>query len=262
MKIIDPCYLRQARIAKDLKDLRDQSVFAFFMMNALFVLIVFLLQLNKDLLHVKWPFGIKTNITYDDHSQEVKTAPSTSRCPASYVTSPFPEPKQTKKNNREEVQQNISNAEKPIAKVKHGYLLLHDFNSIKVPFQSKKECQFYKIESQNEGKVKTKLQRFVTTRHELKHSNCFAAKARNSDLMCVLCRLLKKLSRENGIMLKGLERSWRGSSQPPSPSKGADGSTIDRGRSVFFFISLLICAFSFFFSLSFLVHDRLALPLT
>ena len=65
----------QARIAKDLKDLRDQSVFAFFMLNALFVLIVFLLQLNKDLLHVKWPFGIKTNITYDETTQEVKTAP-------------------------------------------------------------------------------------------------------------------------------------------------------------------------------------------
>lgn len=41
------------------------------MVNALFVLIVFLLQLNKDNLHVKWPFGVKTNITYDEISQEV-----------------------------------------------------------------------------------------------------------------------------------------------------------------------------------------------
>lgn len=62
----------QARVAKDLKDLRDQSVFAFFMMNALFVLIVFLLQLNKDLLHIKWPFGIKTNVTFNAESMEVK----------------------------------------------------------------------------------------------------------------------------------------------------------------------------------------------
>lgn len=69
----------QARIAKDLKDLRDQSVFAFFMMNALFVLIVFLLQLNKDLLHIKWPFGIKTNVTYDHTTMEVKLAPSAPR---------------------------------------------------------------------------------------------------------------------------------------------------------------------------------------
>ncbi|XP_034174891.2 hyaluronan synthase-like protein kkv isoform X1 [Osmia lignaria lignaria] len=68
---IDEDKAEKARIAKDLKDLRDQSVFAFFMLNALFVLIVFLLQLNKDLLHVKWPFGIKTNITYDGSSQEV-----------------------------------------------------------------------------------------------------------------------------------------------------------------------------------------------
>nr|XP_033334461.1 chitin synthase chs-2 isoform X6 [Megalopta genalis] len=69
---IDEDKAEKARIAKDLKDLRDQSVFAFFMLNALFVLIVFLLQLNKDLLHVKWPFGIKTNITYDDQTQEVR----------------------------------------------------------------------------------------------------------------------------------------------------------------------------------------------
>ncbi|XP_018343297.1 PREDICTED: uncharacterized protein LOC108749229 isoform X1 [Trachymyrmex septentrionalis] len=68
---IDDDKAEKARIAKDLKDLRDQSVFAFFMMNALFVLIVFLLQLNKDLLHIKWPFGIKTNVTYDHTTMEV-----------------------------------------------------------------------------------------------------------------------------------------------------------------------------------------------
>ncbi|KAK2583486.1 hypothetical protein KPH14_009451 [Odynerus spinipes] len=71
---IDEDKAEKARIAKDLKDLRDQSVFAFFMLNALFVLIVFLLQLNKDLLHIKWPFGIKTNITYDESSQEARIA--------------------------------------------------------------------------------------------------------------------------------------------------------------------------------------------
>lgn len=41
------------------------------MVNALFVLIVFLLQLNKDHIHVKWPLGVKTNITYDETTQEV-----------------------------------------------------------------------------------------------------------------------------------------------------------------------------------------------
>ncbi|KAK9707881.1 hypothetical protein QE152_g27556 [Popillia japonica] len=64
----------KARIAADLKELRDQSVFAFFMMNALFVLIVFLLTLKKDYLHIKWPFGVKTNITYDDATQEARIA--------------------------------------------------------------------------------------------------------------------------------------------------------------------------------------------
>nr|AAL38051.2 chitin synthase [Manduca sexta] len=61
----------KARISRDLKELRDSSVFSFFMINALFVLIVFLLQLNKDNIHVKWPFGVKTNITYDEVSREV-----------------------------------------------------------------------------------------------------------------------------------------------------------------------------------------------
>ncbi|XP_059060463.1 chitin synthase chs-2 isoform X1 [Achroia grisella] len=68
---IDANKEEQARITKDLKELRDSSVFSFFMINALFVLIVFLLQLNKDNIHFKWPFGVKTNITYDDVSQEV-----------------------------------------------------------------------------------------------------------------------------------------------------------------------------------------------
>lgn len=68
------CYLctLQARIAADLKELRNKSVFAFVMFNALFILIVFLLQLNKDQLHVDWPLGIKTNITYMEETGEVQ----------------------------------------------------------------------------------------------------------------------------------------------------------------------------------------------
>ncbi|RZF40375.1 hypothetical protein LSTR_LSTR008805 [Laodelphax striatellus] len=41
------------------------------MINALFVLIVFLLQLNKDSIHVEWPFGVRTNITYVEETAEV-----------------------------------------------------------------------------------------------------------------------------------------------------------------------------------------------
>ncbi|KOB69511.1 Chitin synthase [Operophtera brumata] len=69
---IDENKEERARISRDLKELRDSSVFSFFMINALFVLIVFLMQLNKDALHFKWPFGIKTNITYDEVTQEAR----------------------------------------------------------------------------------------------------------------------------------------------------------------------------------------------
>lgn len=53
-----------------LKAYRDISVFAFTMSNALFVLIVFLLQLNKELLHVRWPLDIQNEITFDQTSFE------------------------------------------------------------------------------------------------------------------------------------------------------------------------------------------------
>lgn len=54
-----------------LSGLRDISVFAFVMINALFVLIVFLLQLNKSYLHIRWPFQAKNEIFYDAGSSEV-----------------------------------------------------------------------------------------------------------------------------------------------------------------------------------------------
>ncbi|XP_014471699.1 PREDICTED: uncharacterized protein LOC106742874 isoform X1 [Dinoponera quadriceps] len=68
---IDEDKAEKARIAGDLIELRNKSVFAFLMFNALFVLIVFLLQLNKDQLHVIWPLGVKTNITYVEETSEV-----------------------------------------------------------------------------------------------------------------------------------------------------------------------------------------------
>ncbi|XP_076243610.1 hyaluronan synthase-like protein kkv [Calliopsis andreniformis] len=68
---IDEDKAEKARIAGDLVELRNKSVFAFFMFNALFVLIVFLLQLNKDQLHVVWPLGAKTNITFIEETSEV-----------------------------------------------------------------------------------------------------------------------------------------------------------------------------------------------
>lgn len=58
--------------AKKLKDLRDKSVFSFFMLNAVFVLVVFLLTLKKDDIHIKWPLGIKANFTYSEDSGDIE----------------------------------------------------------------------------------------------------------------------------------------------------------------------------------------------
>jgi chitin synthase len=63
---------KEKLVAKNLKDLRDMSVFAFFMMNALFVLVIFLLQLSRDQIHLDWPFSVKANITYDSKTYEVR----------------------------------------------------------------------------------------------------------------------------------------------------------------------------------------------
>ncbi|CAG2111939.1 unnamed protein product [Medioppia subpectinata] len=60
----------QERVANDLKELRNRVVFAFFMLNALFVLVVFLLQLNKEILHIDWPLGVRENITINPDTNE------------------------------------------------------------------------------------------------------------------------------------------------------------------------------------------------
>lgn len=64
--VIFKLIIQQERIKRDLKDLRDKMVFAFVMLNALFVLVIFLLQLNQDQLHFQWPFGQQIDISYDN----------------------------------------------------------------------------------------------------------------------------------------------------------------------------------------------------
>ncbi|XP_059060579.1 chitin synthase chs-2-like [Achroia grisella] len=64
LRPIDEDKDEQERIKNDLKNLRDTTVFAFLMLNALFVLTIFLLQLNKDQLHIKWPLGQSAFISY------------------------------------------------------------------------------------------------------------------------------------------------------------------------------------------------------
>ncbi|KAF4529725.1 hypothetical protein B566_EDAN015354 [Ephemera danica] len=61
----------QRRVTKDLKQLRDKSVFGFFMLNAMFVMILFLIQLNKDILHLDWPLGVKSNFTFNYNTEEI-----------------------------------------------------------------------------------------------------------------------------------------------------------------------------------------------
>ncbi|KAK3873993.1 hypothetical protein Pcinc_021038 [Petrolisthes cinctipes] len=62
---------REDKAASELKDLRNMVVFSFVMMNAIFVLVTFLLQLHKDIIHINWMLGVKSNITYIEESFEV-----------------------------------------------------------------------------------------------------------------------------------------------------------------------------------------------
>jgi len=70
---IDADKAKQTAIAAGLKELRDKSVFFFAMFNALFVLIVFMLTLNKEILYIPWPFGVKENITFTEDNQVLIT---------------------------------------------------------------------------------------------------------------------------------------------------------------------------------------------
>ncbi|KAJ6216762.1 hypothetical protein RDWZM_007919 [Blomia tropicalis] len=67
---IDNDKKQQARVALDLKELRNRVFFGFFMLNALFILSVFLLQLNKEILHIDWPLGVRENITINPETNE------------------------------------------------------------------------------------------------------------------------------------------------------------------------------------------------
>ncbi|KAH8404445.1 hypothetical protein KR222_002050, partial [Zaprionus bogoriensis] len=58
-------------MADDLKALRNMIAFAFVMVNAIFVLIVFLLQLKKDYLHLKWPIDPTDFVSFDRDNLQV-----------------------------------------------------------------------------------------------------------------------------------------------------------------------------------------------
>ncbi|XP_011190169.2 chitin synthase chs-2 isoform X1 [Zeugodacus cucurbitae] len=62
---------KKAEIAESLRELRNMFAFAFIMINSIFVLIVFLLQLKKDYLHLEWPIDPTDYITYDDINSQI-----------------------------------------------------------------------------------------------------------------------------------------------------------------------------------------------
>jgi hypothetical protein len=64
-----PCLQKEQEDSKKLKDLRDLAVYAFFMLNAFFVVVIYLMQLSRDQLYIRWPLGVTANITVDSTNE-------------------------------------------------------------------------------------------------------------------------------------------------------------------------------------------------
>ncbi|ODN00837.1 Chitin synthase 1 [Orchesella cincta] len=62
---------KEKEMAGKLIDLRNKVAFTFLMCNAVFVILVFLLQLEKNTVHINWPYGADVNVTYIANSAEV-----------------------------------------------------------------------------------------------------------------------------------------------------------------------------------------------
>ncbi|XP_062716312.1 chitin synthase chs-2-like [Aedes albopictus] len=71
LKPLDLTDKQKSEMKSQLKNLRDLAVFAFVMANALFVLVIFLLQLNKKDLHIQWWFNAKNTISFDESTVEI-----------------------------------------------------------------------------------------------------------------------------------------------------------------------------------------------
>ncbi|OXA64962.1 Chitin synthase 1 [Folsomia candida] len=71
LKPLDEDKKKQKEMAGALKDLKNNVSFAFLMINAVFVILVFLLQLEKESIHINWPFGSDTNVSYVPQSTEI-----------------------------------------------------------------------------------------------------------------------------------------------------------------------------------------------
>ena len=60
---------REKKQKAELIALRNQMVFSFFMLNALFVLVVFMLQQEKDSIFIRWPIDPKVNVTFSNDAK-------------------------------------------------------------------------------------------------------------------------------------------------------------------------------------------------
>jgi hypothetical protein len=64
-------------LTRGLLELKNNVSFFFYLINAFFVLIVFLLTLNKDKIYIDWPLGIRENITFVEETNEVSPQQTT-----------------------------------------------------------------------------------------------------------------------------------------------------------------------------------------
>jgi chitin synthase len=75
---LDENLKEQERIANDLKELRNRAVFAFGIINTIFILFVFLLQMHKDVFGIDIPAGIDGyNKTYIEAEDRYEMTPIT-----------------------------------------------------------------------------------------------------------------------------------------------------------------------------------------
>jgi chitin synthase len=75
---LDENLKEQERIANDLKELRNKAVFAFGIINTIFILFVFLLQMHKDVFGVNIPAGTDGyNRTYIEAEDRYELTPNT-----------------------------------------------------------------------------------------------------------------------------------------------------------------------------------------
>jgi chitin synthase len=67
LKPLDKDPAKEKQVAAGLVELKNQMVFSFLMINSIWVITIFLMQENKDILYVEWPWGAKgPNISFAD----------------------------------------------------------------------------------------------------------------------------------------------------------------------------------------------------